>query len=231
MVSHGVQSETVSLYDEAGPASDEANGATAEEGGEEAAQVSNNDIRNMLLPFIRKPAPAVEESADDGGRKRRKKKRKGADDDSSDDEREPPPPISLDKLGPVRAHALHTCTCSAQLHGAHGMRTCMARRHGGPRMLCACTAHALHMHTMTCSTARRAGHGRPVGRTRAAQVQGAGEVGVQQEVRAEDQVLVLMASRTTAPRAGTVAWRPPTPTHPCGGYMVPQGPQGVLPAW
>jgi len=100
MVSHGVQSETVNLYDEAGPASEEANGAAAEEGGEEAAQVSNNDIRNMLLPFIRKPAPAVEESADDGGRKRRKKKRKGADDDSSDDEREPPPPISLDKLGP-----------------------------------------------------------------------------------------------------------------------------------
>jgi len=102
MVSHGVQSETVSLYDESGPtaASNDANVAAAEEGGEEAAQVSNNDIRNMLLPFIRKPAPAVEESADDGGRKRRKKKRKGGDDDSSDDEREPPPPITLDKLGP-----------------------------------------------------------------------------------------------------------------------------------
>ena len=191
MVSHGVQSETVNLYDEAGPASDEANGAAAEEGGEEAAQVSNNDIRNMLLPFIRKPAPAVEESADDGGRKRRKKKRKGADDDSSDDEREPPPPISLDKLGPVCAHALHT---HMHVLGATTnymilvvcMRTCMARRHGGPRMLCACTAHALHMHTMSCFPARRAGHGRPVGRARAAQVQGAGEVGVQQEVRAED---------------------------------------------
>ena len=132
MVSHGVQSETVSLYDEAGPASDEANGATAEEGGEEAAQVSNNDIRNMLLPFIRKPAPAVEESADDGGRKRRKKKRKGAEDDSSDDN-EPPPPLALDKLGPVRAHApphtrtphTRTCTCAARLQQGHGMRTCM----------------------------------------------------------------------------------------------------------
>ena len=107
MVSHGVQSETVNLYEEAAPATDEAGGAAAEEGGEESAQVSNNDIRNMLLPFIRKPAPAVEEGADEGGRKRRKKKRKGADDDSSDDN-EPPPPLTLDKLGPVRAHALHT---------------------------------------------------------------------------------------------------------------------------
>ena len=184
MVSHGVQSETVNLYDEAGPASDEANGAAAEEGGEEAAQVSNNDIRNMLLPFIRKPAPAVEEGADDGGRKRRKKKRKGADDDSSDDDREPPPPITLDKLGPVCAHAPHTCT--AQLHDVHAMRTCMAHRLVGLRMHCACTAHALRMHDVTCSTARRAGRGRPVGRARAAQVQGAGEVGDQQEVRAED---------------------------------------------
>lgn len=96
MVSHGVQSETVNLYEEAGPAADEEGG---EEGGEESAQVSNNDIRNMLLPFIRKPAPAVEEGADDGGRKRRKKKRKGAEDDSSDDN-EPPPPLALDKLGP-----------------------------------------------------------------------------------------------------------------------------------
>ena len=165
MVSHGVQSETVSLYDEAGPASDEANGATAEEGGEEAAQVSNNDIRNMLLPFIRKPAPAVEESADDGGRKRRKKKRKGADDDSSDDEREPPPPISLDKLGPVCAHALHThmhvlgattrCPWYAHMHGAQAWWTAHALR-----MHCACTAYAHHdlLHRTACRarTTRRA---------------------------------------------------------------------------
>ena len=130
MVSHGVQSETVNLYDEAGPASDEASGAAAEEGGEEAAQVSNNDIRNMLLPFIRKPAPAVEEGADDGGRKRRKKKRKGADDDSSDDEREPPPPISLDKLGPVCAHALHTCTPHMHAHGATTRCPRYAHMHG-----------------------------------------------------------------------------------------------------
>ena len=161
MVSHGVQSETVNLYDEAGPASDEASGAAAEEGGEEAAQVSNNDIRNRLLPFIRKPAPAVEEGADDGGRKRRKKKRKGADDDSSDDEREPPPPISLDKLGPVCAHALHTCTRTAQLHDAHGMRTCMAHRHDGLLMHCPCTAHAhrdlLHRTARRARTTFRAG--------------------------------------------------------------------------
>ena len=157
LVSHGVQSETVNLYEEAAPATDEAAGAPAEEGGEESAQVSNNDIRNMLLPFIRKPAPAVEEGADEGGRKRRKKKRKGADDDSSDDN-EPPPPLTLDKLGPVRAHAprthatrtrpLHTrtphtrtphtrtphtrtCTCAARLQRGRGMRTCMARMHGG----------------------------------------------------------------------------------------------------
>ena len=162
MVSHGVQSETVSLYDEAGPASDEANGATAEEGGEEAAQVSNNDIRNMLLPFIRKPAPAVEESADDGGRKRRKKKRKGADDDSSDDDREPPPPISLDKLGPVCEHALHTCparrnyTMPMVMDGAHAWRTARALR-----VHCAYTAYARHhlLHRTACRarTTRRAG--------------------------------------------------------------------------
>ena len=105
------------------------------------------------------------------------------------------------------------------------MRTCMARRHGGPRMLCACTAHALHMHAMTCATARRAGHGRPVGRARAAQVQGASQVGVQQEVRAEDQVLALMASRTTAPRAGAVCrlvTLHPTPPLRCV-HVVPQG--------
>ena len=60
--------------------------------------MSNNDIRNMLLPFIRKPAPVVEE--DEGAGRKRKKKRKKGDDESSDEEREPAAPISLDKLGP-----------------------------------------------------------------------------------------------------------------------------------
>merc|ERR1739841_249060 len=98
----------------------------------------------MLLPFIRKPAPAAEEGADEGGRKRRKKKRKGADDDSSDDN-EPPPPLALDKLGPVRAHApphartphTRTCTCAARLQQGHGMRTCMVEL---PRALPQCAA-------------------------------------------------------------------------------------------
>ena len=139
MVSHGVQSETVNLYEEAAPATDEAAGAPAEEGGEESAQVSNNDIRNMLLPFIRKPAPAVEEGADEGGRKRRKKKRKGADDDSSDDN-EPPPPLTLDKLGPVRAHAPRTHALHAHALHAHALRTharARARRDCNVAVVCA----------------------------------------------------------------------------------------------
>ena len=59
--------------------------------------MSNNDIRNMLLPFIRK-APVAQE-ADETGRKRKKKKKKHGD-ESSDEDQEPAPPISLDKLDP-----------------------------------------------------------------------------------------------------------------------------------
>ena len=233
MVSHGVQSETVNLYEEAAPATDEAGGAAAEEGGEESAQVSNNDIRNMLLPFIRKPAPAVEEGADEGGRKRRKKKRKGADDDSSDDN-EPPPPLTLDKLGPVRAHALHAHTHStrthsththvhvrgatatwpwyAHVHGAHAWRACLV---GCPVPCPNALPHGLpHAHLDVLPHRTAAGHGRPVGRARAAQDQGAGEGGVQEVVRAQDQVLVPRVSRTAAPVPGLSPvgqWHTPAP--------------------
>ena len=233
MVSHGVQSETVNLYEEAAPATDEAGGAAAEEGGEESAQVSNNDIRNMLLPFIRKPAPAVEEGADEGGRKRRKKKRKGADDDSSDDN-EPPPPLTLDKLGPVRAHALRTHALHA--HALHTHARARARRDCNMAVVCArawracmvgCPSalppalpHALpHAHLDVLPHRTAAGHGRPVGRARAAQDQGAGQGGVQEVVRAQDQVLVLRREGV-AHRCACRDCRPGTPPPPSRVYNM-----------
>lgn len=111
IVSNGVQPQSVDLFDlEAAPATAPATAAEGEEAadgggdgadGEAAPQVSNSDIRNMLLPFIRKPvAPVVEEDEDeDAGRKQKKKKKKRRrGDDSSEDEREVASAIPLDKL-------------------------------------------------------------------------------------------------------------------------------------
>uniref|UniRef100_A0A7S0NWA3 FHA domain-containing protein n=1 Tax=Calcidiscus leptoporus TaxID=127549 RepID=A0A7S0NWA3_9EUKA len=77
-------------------------GASAEAQGEEEEdgapkQLSNNDLRASLLPFLQK-RPEMESKADE--KKKKKKKRKaatGIDDSDDESDGEPAPPIVLDK--------------------------------------------------------------------------------------------------------------------------------------